>query len=72
MTARGSKQEISDEYDDHSRGTYGRPQGDGSTRHYNPWLALVVQSAGLFTILLDITIVNIAIDSILRSGLFAR
>src|SRR5215471_20237743 len=37
---------------------------------YNPWVALVVLCVGIFTILLDTTIVNIAVPSIL-SGLHA-
>ena len=40
------------------------------SRRYNPWVALVVFCVGIFTILLDTTIVNIAVPSIL-SGLHA-
>ena len=40
------------------------------SRRYNPWVALVVLCVGIFTILLDTTIVNIAVPSIL-SGLHA-
>src|SRR5437016_12409786 len=54
----------------HRLGTKEEEQLMTQVKAHNPWLAMVVLSLGLFMTLLDLTIVNIAVPSIL-TGLHA-